>query len=402
MEESTMQFPSFGNIPHGVRQGLLTNAAGAVLLASALAASQPAQARFFLSVNVAPPPIPVYVQPATPAPGFIWVPGYWAYGDYGYYWVPGTWVRAPYAGALWTPGYWGWSERVYVFHPGYWGLHVGYYGGIDYGFGYTGVGYYGGYWNRGAFFYNSAVNRVGVNIVNVYNRTVIDRVTVNRFSFNGPGGIQRAPTAAELAFAHERHFAAVPAQVRQRELAARDPAMRAALNHGTPALAATGRAGVFDRSERRAETAAMATRNAQAGTASATKNVPPGRSISATSHQIAAERAADRASATPLTKRQSAMERQRFKEQRATARASAKQVHRERVASHARSVHMRHHAVEHRFAAANRGYPGHSLGPAHAMPPHTMRNIQARGPSFHGGDRGPHGGGRPHDHGRDR
>ena len=42
-----------------------------------------------ISVPIAPPPIPVYAQPPIPAPGYLWTPGYWAYGD-GYYWVPGT------------------------------------------------------------------------------------------------------------------------------------------------------------------------------------------------------------------------------------------------------------------------------------------------------------------------
>ncbi len=35
-------------------------------------------------------------------------------------------------------------ERAYVFHPGYWGQHVGYYGGVNYGFGYMGIGFVGG------------------------------------------------------------------------------------------------------------------------------------------------------------------------------------------------------------------------------------------------------------------
>ena len=29
---------------------------------------------------------------------------------------------------------------------GYWGPHVGYYGGVNYGFGYMGVGFAGGAW----------------------------------------------------------------------------------------------------------------------------------------------------------------------------------------------------------------------------------------------------------------
>ena len=103
-----------------------------------------------LSITIAPPLLLVYAQPPIPAPGYIWTPGYWAYGPYGYFWVPGTWVQPPAVGLLWTPGYWDWSNGVYVFNQGYWGPHVGY-GGINYGFGYGGVGYQGGYWNNGAF-----------------------------------------------------------------------------------------------------------------------------------------------------------------------------------------------------------------------------------------------------------
>ena len=128
-------------------------------------ASLTSSASVFVSVNFAPPPLPVYEQPLCPGPSYIWVPGYWAYGPYGYYWVPGTWVMAPFIGALWTPGYWAWSGTVYVWHAGYWGPQVGFYGGIDYGFGYFGVGYMGGYWNHGAFYYNTAVTRVDTTIV---------------------------------------------------------------------------------------------------------------------------------------------------------------------------------------------------------------------------------------------
>jgi len=81
-----------------------------------------------------PPPLPDYDQPPAPDPDYLWTPGYWAWGPGGYYWVPGAWVAAPYVGALWTPGYWGFAGGYYRFHHGYWGLHIGFYGGIDYGF----------------------------------------------------------------------------------------------------------------------------------------------------------------------------------------------------------------------------------------------------------------------------
>src|ERR1700678_2818658 len=69
-----------------------------------------------VSITVAPPVLPVYVQPPLPAPGYFWTPGYWAYGDDGYYWVPGTWVLPPQPGLLWTPGYWGWGGGIYAWH----------------------------------------------------------------------------------------------------------------------------------------------------------------------------------------------------------------------------------------------------------------------------------------------
>jgi|SRR6266480_3065436 len=92
-----------------------------------------------ISVNFAPPVLPVVEQPPCPVEGYIWTPGYWAWeGDY--YWVPGVWVAPPSVGLLWTPPWWGWNNGVYAFHGGYWGPTVGFYGGINYGYGYNGNG----------------------------------------------------------------------------------------------------------------------------------------------------------------------------------------------------------------------------------------------------------------------
>jgi len=161
-----------------------------------------------VSITVAPPPLPVYAQPLCPGPGYVWTPGYWAYGTNGYYWVPGTWVWAP-VGRLWTPGYWGWGNGFYLWHPGYWGWRVGFYGGINYGFGYGGVGYWGGYWRNGVFNYNQTVNNINTtNVTNTYNKTVENNVTVNRTSYNGgTGGTTAQPTAAEQSAANQKTFA---------------------------------------------------------------------------------------------------------------------------------------------------------------------------------------------------
>lgn len=219
------------------------------LLALALLAaptSAPAQP-VAVSITVAPPVLPIYVQPPLPAPGYIWTPGYWAWGPGGYFWVPGTWVLPPAVGLLWTPGYWGWVNSVYIWHRGYWGPHVGFYGGINYGFGYTGVGYAGGYWNHGVFAYNRTVNNFGrVHVTNVYNRTVINNRTVTRVSFNGGNGGTRArPTAQEQAAARDPHRGATTLQTQHEHLASTNRALRNSVNHGHPAIAATTRPTAF-------------------------------------------------------------------------------------------------------------------------------------------------------------
>jgi hypothetical protein len=224
----------------------------AALAFALLLSSQPARAfvSVGVSINIAPPELPVYEQPPVPAPGYLWAPGYWGWNpDAGsYYWVPGTWVEAPQPGYLWTPGYWGWNDGLYVWNGGYWGAHIGYYGGVNYGFGYVGVGYAGGYWDHGAFRYNGAYSNVRGNtqITNVYTKTVINNTTVNNVSFNGgPGGVQAKPTTAELAAQHEQHLQPVAAQVQHEQTASHNPAMLASANHGHPAIAATAKPGVF-------------------------------------------------------------------------------------------------------------------------------------------------------------
>ena len=114
------------------------------LAVAGLAVPVASDAQVICTGNASPPPeLPVYEQPPIPAPGYVWTPGYWGIGPLGYYWVPGTWVLPPSVGLLWTPGYWGWRDGIYVWNAGYWGPHVGFYGGVNYGFGYGGVGYEG-------------------------------------------------------------------------------------------------------------------------------------------------------------------------------------------------------------------------------------------------------------------
>lgn len=199
-----------------------------------------------ISANIAPPALPVYVQPVCPNDGYLWQPGYWAYTpDGGYYWVPGVWVAPPNPGLLWTPCYWGFEGGVYGFHMGYWGPHVGFYGGINYGFGYGGVGFGGGRWEGGHFSYNTAVMNVNRTVIhNTYvDRTVINNTTVNRYSFNGPGGIDRKPNAAEESAMKEKHVEPTAEQRSHQEFASKNKAQFANVNHGRPAAAAMNKVG---------------------------------------------------------------------------------------------------------------------------------------------------------------
>lgn len=191
-----------------------------VSVAIVLPPASSAQLVVGVSVRVGPPPLRVYEQPICPGPDYLWTPGYWAYGPAGYYWVPGEWVRPPRVGFLWTPGYWAFDAGFYRWHPGYWGPHVGFYGGINYGFGYFGAGFVGGRWDHDHFRYNSAVWHVNEHVVrNVYvDRTVIRDVHVNRVSYNGGrGGIEARPNREEMTYEHERHFDRTPMQVHHDE-----------------------------------------------------------------------------------------------------------------------------------------------------------------------------------------
>jgi len=207
-----------------------------------LASSHAGFAQIGISVSFGPPAIPIYEQPICPGDGYIWTPGFWDYDDEdGYYWVPGTWVEAPQPGYLWTPGYWGWGGSGYIFHDGYWGEHVGFYGGINYGYGYGGRGYEGGRWDRGRFYYNTSVNRVNVTIIhNTYNTRVVENRT--RVSYNGGrGGISSRASAQEESYGRERHIERVSAQQQHIEQARSNPALRATTNRGRPPIAATQR-----------------------------------------------------------------------------------------------------------------------------------------------------------------
>ncbi len=206
-----------------------------------------AQVAIDVAVPIAPPDLPDYDQPPLPADGYVWEPGYWAWDPEAndYYWVPGVWVQPPEAGLLWTPGYWGWNGSAYSYNAGYWGPTVGYYGGIDYGYGYDGEGYVGGRWDHGAFFYNRAANNIGnVHVVNVYNTPVVKHAEARRTSFNGgAGGASGKPTEAQIAAAKQAHVPATAAQIQHQQAARSIRDAHFSANKGRPAVTAVSKPG---------------------------------------------------------------------------------------------------------------------------------------------------------------
>ena len=199
-----------------------------------------------IRVAIGPPALPSYDQPICPGDGYLWTPGYWAYDESisDYYWVPGTWVEAPEEGYLWTPGYWGWGEGGYFFNEGYWGPTVGFYGGINYGFGYWGGGYEGGRWDNGHFFYNRSVNNVNTHRMhNVYNETSSTTTPRTASATTAEeAASRRAQTRNKRQLQGRDIFR--PSQFKLHMQTARaNPEQRAAVNHGTPAIAATAKPG---------------------------------------------------------------------------------------------------------------------------------------------------------------
>ncbi|WP_306602308.1 hypothetical protein [Geothrix sp. 21YS21S-2] len=214
-------------------------------LAFALTAPFVLSAQITLRVQVSPPPLPYYDQPSVPLDDSVWTPGYWAYEGDDYYWVPGTWVMAPAPGLLWTPGYWGWEGGWFLFHSGYWATHVGFYGGINYGHGYSGSGYQGGRWEGGHVRYNRSVTTVDARRTSrVYSQPVRTRTVKTAFN-GGPGGLRAAPTRQERAAGAERHEPPTPDQDRHDRGASQNRDLRNSANHGRPPVAATGRPADF-------------------------------------------------------------------------------------------------------------------------------------------------------------
>jgi hypothetical protein len=90
------------------------------------------------------------------------------------------------------------------------------------------------------------VTHVNTTIIhNTYNVRVTN-ITETRISYNGgSGGVQARSTPEEAAYANERHTGPVAAQTEHVQMARSNPQLRATVNQGKPAIAATTRPSNF-------------------------------------------------------------------------------------------------------------------------------------------------------------
>ena len=92
-----------------------------VVIGASLAASMACAApRGRVYVRVGPPVPIVEARVVAPGPGYIWVPGYYAWERGAYVWLPGRYVVPPRGRALWVPAHWERDRRGWFFVEGRW------------------------------------------------------------------------------------------------------------------------------------------------------------------------------------------------------------------------------------------------------------------------------------------
>jgi hypothetical protein len=355
----------------------------ALVLSLSILAPLAAQAQVSVGIGITigqpPPPVPIYYQPYPPAPDYIWSPGYWAWGPGGYFWVPGTWVFAPQPGLYWTPGYWGWNGYGYFWNPGYWAPQVGFYGGINYGYGYFGNGYDGGVWSGNRFEYNTYVTRVNTTIIhNVYvNRNVYVNNSTTRISYvGGHGGLQTRATAEQLAIAHGRHYGMTSVQQEHVRVAEQNRGYLASVNHGKPSdpafarpLSQSNRPSHFTpvTAQDRATAEAHIVRSHGASSGHAPAAAPAHHAAPSTEHH-AAPAAAPEHHAAPSTEHHPSVQYYENAPQHEVQHAPASAHHAPSYTAPTHTQQMYHAPPQH--AAPQHAAPQHAA-PQHAAPQHA-------------------------------
>jgi len=194
--------------------------------------------------HVPPPPRSAVPRAAAlPGDGYLWTHVYWAYDyyDQDYYWVPGTWVPAPEVGFFWTPGSGLGRVDGFTFYQCHGGPLWVFYGVINYGFGYFGVGTKVAFGTMAFLPNNTTVNRVNVEVVhNVYNTRVQKPRSTASAITSERGDQTRARAARKIGPARQRHVAPVRAGSTRACCPLRQDKW-APSTHGAPAVAATPR-----------------------------------------------------------------------------------------------------------------------------------------------------------------
>jgi hypothetical protein len=70
-------------------------------------------------VAVAPPPPREEIIGVAPAPGYLWIGGFWGWSAGRHVWMGGHW-EAPRPGYHWTPHHWEHERDGWRLHHGHW------------------------------------------------------------------------------------------------------------------------------------------------------------------------------------------------------------------------------------------------------------------------------------------
>ena len=91
-------------------------AAGLLIAAASTSAFARVDVAIVLSV---PPPAPMLEVVPVPRPGYVWVPGYWAWHRDRHIWIRGQWVLE-HPGYVWVPDRWVQYGPQWQLQRGYW------------------------------------------------------------------------------------------------------------------------------------------------------------------------------------------------------------------------------------------------------------------------------------------
>jgi hypothetical protein len=80
----------------------------------------PASAQISVYIGSAPPPLRYERRAPIPAPGYVWIEGYWAPDGHHYRWVAGHWELPPYEGAYWYHPHYDHYREGWRWHEGHW------------------------------------------------------------------------------------------------------------------------------------------------------------------------------------------------------------------------------------------------------------------------------------------